>query len=77
MKATAAIRIERQIAQAPGRPVVTVLEVVCPRCLQPVAAVRTTIHGEPFRRHKRRLPSGSKCTHGLTERDLPSTRVAF
>ena len=35
MKATDAIRVERQIPQPPGQPAHTVTEVVCPRCLKP------------------------------------------
>ena len=77
MRSTDAIRIERQIRQAPGRPAVTISEVVCPHCRQPVAAIRLTVNGEPFRRHARRLPDGTRCRHGLTERDPVGTLAAF
>jgi len=77
MKATEAIRVETQIPQPPGQPAVTVTEVVCPHCRLPVATVRLTVNGEPFRRHKRRLADGTRCLHGLTERDPAGTLAAF
>jgi hypothetical protein len=77
MKATDAIRVERQIPQPPGQPARTVTEVVCPHCLKPVGAVQHTVNGEPFRAHNERLDDGTLCPHGQTERDLAGTIPAF
>lgn len=77
MKATDAIRVERQIAQPPGQPARTVTEVVCPKCLRRVDAVRLTENGELFRPHSERLPDGTLCNYGQTERDPAGTLVAF
>lgn len=77
MRATDAIKIEKQIRQPAGEPCQTTSEVICPDCLQPVAKPRKTARGEVFRRHKRRLPDGRRCLHGLTERDPVGTNVAF
>jgi hypothetical protein len=77
MKATDAIRIERQVVQPHGQPTQTTTAVVCPRCLRPVGAVRLTANGEPFRPHEERLPNGTLCDYGQTERDPAGTMVAF
>ena len=77
MKATDAVRIERQIPQAPGEPAQTVTEVVCPVCRGRVGAVEYTAQDEPFRSRINRLADGTLCPHGQTERDPVGTEAAF
>lgn len=77
MRATDAIKVEKQIRQPAGQPCQTKSQVVCPHCLRPVARPSRTARGELFRRHKRPLPNGQRCPHGLTERDPAGTNVAF
>src|SRR5262245_15124073 len=77
VKATDAIEISRQTAQPPGQPALVVTEVVCPHCRRPVKAPSLTVNGELMRAHKYRLPDGSLCPYGLTERDPAGTIVAF
>lgn len=51
--------------------------IVCPECNGRVSKVMYTKKGEPFRRHLTRKPDGTKCPHGLTERDPTGTHPAF
>jgi hypothetical protein len=77
MKATDAIRIVRQTAQPPGQPAQTTTEEVCPKCFRRVGPVKLTAAGEPYRAHEERLPDGTLCDYGRTERDPVGTLVAF
>lgn len=77
MRATDAIQVARQIPQPPGLPCRVDIQTECRICRLPVAKPRLTAGGEPYRRHKRRLPNGELCPHGWTERDPVGTRVAF
>lgn len=77
MRATEAVRVERQIPQPAGQPCKTKIGVECPVCHLPVAKPRKTVRGELFRPHKQRLPNGRRCRHGLTERDPIGTSVVF